>query len=61
MDEEAKTKTELRVKLENLQRQEFEVIKDKKAMAADYRDQLKEIKDEIKETLVQIDETDDVG
>jgi len=47
---------ELREKLENLQRREFEVIKDKKAAMAVFRDELKEIKDEIKESLEQIDE-----
>ena len=50
------TAVELREKLENLQRREFDVQKDKKSAMAVFRDDLKEIKDEIKETLEQIDE-----
>lgn len=44
-------KTELRAKLENLNRQQAQVEADKKCAAKAYGDEIKEIKAEIKEVL----------
>ena len=52
----AQKKVELREKLERLLRREAEVNKDKKNAVKTYGDELKEIKGEIKDVLVAIDE-----
>ncbi len=47
---------ELKDKLVRLLNKKSEVEKDKKIIVAEYKDRLKEINDEVKATLEQIDE-----
>lgn len=50
------TTADLRIKLENLQRRQLEIQKDKKAAAKAYKDELDETQDEIVEVLQEIDD-----
>lgn len=56
IEAEAATVTELRAKLEQLNRREQEVKADKKNAAKTYGDELKDIQDELKELLVSLDQ-----
>lgn len=49
------SRKELLNKLETLNRQELAKNKEKKAMAKDYSDQIKDIKDEIGEVLIDLE------
>ncbi len=48
-------KDELLRRLYNVEKRKIQVVKEKKAMAADHRDQLKDLEDEISEIMEALD------